>query len=134
MEQSANRDMFFGAKSDIFEKAKSLRANMTIAEKILWEHINKNKLGYRFKPQHPIDIFIVDFYCHRIGLVIEVDGEIHLSQQEYDTGRTAELEKYGLRIVRFTNNEVINETEKVINKIKKVINDYLRDDANLHPL
>ena len=112
-------DMFFGAKRDIFQKAEQLRLNLTIAERTLWERLNKNQLGNRFKSQHPIDIFIVDFYCHKYGLVIEIDGEIHLSQQEYDNGRTVELEKYGLKVIRFTNKEVINDIENVIQRIKE---------------
>ncbi len=121
MQRSIQPDMFFGAKRDLFQKAESLRQNMTQAEKLLWNRLNKNQLGYRFKTQHPIDIFIVDFYCHKFGLVVEVDGEIHFSQQEYDAGRTADLEKYGLKVIRFTNNEITNDIEKVVSKIK----DYL---------
>ncbi len=121
MQRSIQPDMFFGAKRDLFQKAESLRQNMTQAEKLLWNRLNKNQLGYRFKAQHPIDIFIVDFYCHKFGLVVEVDGEIHFSQQEYDAGRTADLEKYGLKVIRFTNNEITHDIEKVVSKIK----DYL---------
>ncbi|MEI6901326.1 MAG: endonuclease domain-containing protein [Bacteroidota bacterium] len=76
----------------------------------------------RFKAQHPIDIFIVDFYCHKFSLVIEVDGEIHLAQKEYDEGRTAELERLGLTVLRFTNDEVLNDIENVIVKLKRYIN------------
>ncbi|MFZ4583027.1 MAG: endonuclease domain-containing protein [Paludibacter sp.] len=92
------------------------------AEKKLWSHLNKNQLGVRFKAQQPIDIFIVDFYCHKFKLVIEVDGDIHLSQKEYDDGRTAELEKWDLRVIRFKNEEVINDIEGVVRKIKRYIN------------
>jgi len=122
--------MFFGAKRDLFQKAENLRLNLTNAEKILWERLNRNQLGYRFKSQHPIDIFIVDFYCHKLGLVIEIDGKIHLLQHEYDSGRTSELEKYGLKVIRFTNNEVINDIENVICKINQII----ISNTNLHPL
>ncbi len=121
MQRSIQPDMFFGAKRDIFQKAEQLRLNLTNAEKILWEHINKNQLGCRFKSQHPIDIFIVDFYCHKYGLVIEIDGEIHFSRKEYDTGRTVEIEKYGLKVIRFTNMEIINDIENVISKIKEFL-------------
>ncbi len=113
--------MFFGAKRDIFQKAEQLRSSLTNSEEILWERLNKNQLGFRFKSQHPIDIFIVDFYCHKLGLIVEVDGEIHLSQEEYDLGRTSELEKYGLTVIRFTNMEVINDIESVIAKIKEYL-------------
>jgi len=87
--------MFFGAKPEIFEKASVLRENMTQAEKILWEKLKDRTLfKQKFRSQHPIDIFIVDFYCHSLRLVIEVDGDYHLekNQHEYDIGRSGELE------------------------------------------
>ncbi len=119
MIRSSRPDMFFGAKREIFQNAEMLRLNMTDAENIVWERINKNQLGYRFKAQHPIDIFIVDFYCHKFGVVVEIDGEIHNLQKEYDLGRTHELEKFGLKIIRFTNSEVMNNIDCVISKIKE---------------
>ena len=122
MQRTELPDMFYGAKRTIFQNAYDLRKNMTPAEKILQERLNKNKLGVRFKAQHPIDIFIVDLYCHKHKMVIEVDGEVHLSQKEYDEGRTAELERWDLTIIRFTNNQVLNDIEKVIEKIKECIN------------
>ena len=96
--------MFYNAKLHIFEKAKMLRANMTSSELKLWERLKGRKiLGMRFHPQHPIDIFIADFYCHSIRLVIELDGEIHKTQIEYDKGRAAELEKFDIQVLRFKN-------------------------------
>ena len=98
--------MFYGAKAHIFEKAKYLRKNMTQAELQLWEQLKGKKLlGLRFRAQHPIDIFIADFYCHPLKLVVEVDGRIHKTkeQQEYDLGREGELENWGIRVIRFTN-------------------------------
>ena len=72
------RHMFFGAKKNIFLKAVELRNNMTMAESVLWEELrNRKNFRYKWRRQHPVDIFIVDFYCHRYKLVIEVDGEIH---------------------------------------------------------
>ena len=121
MQRTPQPSMFYNAKPDIFEKAKALRENMTDAELQLWSRINNNQLGVRFKPQHPIDIFIVDFYCHQHKLVIEIDGDVHKFQQEYDMGRTAELERFDLKVIRFTNDEVINNIDKVINKIKEYI-------------
>ncbi|MBV5313360.1 MAG: endonuclease domain-containing protein [Prolixibacteraceae bacterium] len=112
--------MFYNAKPIIFERAKAMRENMTQAENAVWEVLkSKNMLGLRFKPQHPIDIFIADFYCHPLKLVIEIDGGIHKSkeQKEYDIGREAELEKWGIKVIRFTNEEV----EKSIEHVKKEI-------------
>ena len=114
--------MFFGAKRTIFQNAELLRNNMTPAENCLWERLNKNQLGVRFKAQHPIDIFIADFYCHKCKLVVEIDGEIHLSQKEYDEGRTAELERWDLTVIRFKNEEVMNDIDRVVNVIKNYVN------------
>ena len=86
---------------------------------MLWEKLRRNQLGVRFKPQHPIDIFIVDFYCYPAKLVIEVDGEIHTSQHDYDDGRTAELERFGITVIRFRNEEVFDDIDKVIREIKQ---------------
>ena len=112
-----HRLMFYGAKPYLFERARELRENMTGAERKLWLRLNKNQLGVRFKPQHPAGSFILDFYCHALLLAIEVDGNIHLRQSEYDQSRSDELEKFGIHLIRFTNNEVENEIEEVIFKI-----------------
>jgi very-short-patch-repair endonuclease len=115
--------MYYNAQPTIFARAKELRENMTSAEKVLWERLRCNQLGVRFKAQHPIDIFIADFYCHRAKLVVEVDGEIHVSQSDYDDGRTAELERLGLTLIRFTNEEVLKDVDLVIQQIKDKLND-----------
>jgi very-short-patch-repair endonuclease len=122
MSISDNVSMFYNAKPHIFEKAKSLRNNMTNSELKLWEKLKgKQMLGLRFRPQHPIDIFIADFYCHPIKLVIEIDGGIHKTteQKEYDIGRTAELNYWGIEVIRFTNEEIENEIDQVITGIEK---------------
>jgi very-short-patch-repair endonuclease len=115
--------MFYNAKPIIFERAKAMRKNMTQAEKTVWELLkSKNMLGLRFKPQHPIDIFIADFYCHPLKLVIEVDGGIHKSvdQREYDIGREAELERWGIKVIRFTNEEIENDISHIQNEIERI--------------
>jgi len=121
MQRTQLPDMFYGAKRTIFQNACELRKEMTPAEKVLWNRLNKSQLGVRFKAQHPIDIFIADFYCHKCKLIVEVDGEIHLSQKEADENRTAELERFELTVIRFTNDEVFNDIEKVVDEIKKFI-------------
>jgi very-short-patch-repair endonuclease len=118
------RNMFYGAKKSIFLKAVELRKNLTPAEKVLWEKLcNKKILNVRFKCQHPIDIFIADFYCHKLRMVVEVDGEIHENPErmEYDLARAFELNKYGIKIIRFSNKEVIENIENVIERIKTEI-------------
>lgn len=117
-----DKTMYFGAKPDILEKANALRKDMTGAEKILWERLkNKQVLKLRFRRQHPIDIFIADFYCHSVRLVIELDGKIHKTQKEYDQGRTAEMEQFDIQVIRFKNEEVENDIENVIKKIESTI-------------
>ena len=65
--------------------------------------------------------FIADFYCHSHRLVIEIDGKIHVSQKDYDEGRTAELERFDLTVIRFTNDEVLNDIDGVVEKIRKYL-------------
>ena len=92
--EEIKKSMYYGAKPETFSAAKILRENMTICEKLLWEKLSRKQIsGLRFRRQHPIDFFIVDFYCHEARLVIEIDGEIHQQQKEYDDGRSAEMEK-----------------------------------------
>ncbi|MCF8309751.1 MAG: endonuclease domain-containing protein [Bacteroidales bacterium] len=100
------RTMFYGAKAHLFIKAKELRKNMTPAEQKLWDRLRKKQLGVRFRAQHPIERFIVDFYCHQLKLVIEVDGDIHNFQNEYDLGRNIEIEKYGIKVLRIKNSQI----------------------------
>ena len=118
------RTMFYGASPNTFDKARLLRNNMTDAEQILWDKLkNRNVFKARFRRQHPIGIFIVDFYCHEYKLAIEIDGEIHLKKEvnEYDDGRSYDIEKLGIKILRFTNNEVFTDLEKIIKEILKTI-------------
>jgi very-short-patch-repair endonuclease len=121
-----NRNMFYGASSSTLSVAGILRRNMTLPELILWKKLKDKKIfNVKFRRQHPIDIFIVDFYCHEYRLAIEVDGEIHSNDEsiDYDQGRTAELEKHGIKVIRFSNDEVIHNIDQVIPKILKVITD-----------
>ncbi|MGB6016260.1 MAG: endonuclease domain-containing protein [Nodosilinea sp.] len=96
------------------ERARSLRRNMTPAEQTLWKQYLRH-FPYRVLRQRPIDNFIVDFYCAALRLVIEVDGECHASAeaQARDAERTRILEGYGLRVIRFTNEQVLRELEGV---------------------
>lgn len=101
--------------------AKENRSNATLAEQVLWEELRSNQLGSKFLRQHIIGDYIVDFLCRQDGLVIEVDGAYHAErqQQEEDRIRTEWLERYGFRVLRFTNEEVLYNTENVINEIKR---------------
>ena len=115
--------MFYNAPAYIFERAKQMRANMTTSEQKVWELLKgKQILGLRFRPQHPMDIFIADFYCHPLKLVIEIDGGIHKShdQREYDLCREAELERWDIKIIRFTNEEIEKDIGLVQRKILQI--------------
>lgn len=103
------------------QRAKELRREMTPAEKILWEEIRANKLGVHFRRQQIIQGFIVDFYCHKSALVVEVDGDIHDLQQEEDAKREKVLTEMGLRIVRFGNDEVARGLSAVVGRIREMI-------------
>src|SRR5512133_2681431 len=110
-----------GASNKLFSNASMLRANMTEAEKLLWENLRKKRLKkYRFRRQHPIGHYIADFYSHKAKLIIEVDGLIHDIDEisERDEGRTYDLEELGLDVIRFTNEEIIKDIESVIDKIE----------------
>lgn len=97
------------------ERSIQLRRTMTPAEKTLWERLRAGRLeGIHFRRQQVIDRFIVDFYCHQADLVIEVDGGIHVEQAEYDQERNQQLQARGLRVLRFTNNEINQQLDVVL--------------------
>lgn len=115
--------MFFGASNLIFENAKFLRKNMTGAEKILWFYLKQNVLGFKFRRQHPLGLYIADFYCHRAKLVIEIDGSAHDPEEakKQDKERQRKLEEDGLKVIRFTNHEIHNDIRAVMNSIEKCL-------------
>lgn len=100
------------------DNRKRLLKDMTPAEHFLWEHIKSNKLGVRFRRQHVIENFIPDFVALSCRLIIEVDGKIHDFQKEQDDDRTYLLEKRDFRVIRFSNDEVLNNIEHVLETIK----------------
>jgi imidazole glycerol-phosphate synthase subunit HisF len=116
--------MFEGASHLIFANAKHLRKNMTAAETVLWMHLKIGISGFRFRRQHPIGLYIADFYCHKAKLIVEVDGSIHKGPtiKENDERRQKELEKWGYTVIRFTNEEVLQKSETVIDKISDIVN------------
>ena len=126
------RNIIIGQKvsSEKIKRAKELRQNMTPAEKILWEYLRAKRFNnLKFRRQQIIEGFIVDFYCHSLGLVIEIDGKIHEKQIEYDRDRDKILSAKDLHILRFTNEQVIESIESVLNTIFEKIEDMedLRD-------
>ncbi|MDL5047344.1 endonuclease domain-containing protein [Oscillatoria amoena NRMC-F 0135] len=116
--------------------ARENRKRPTPAEKLLWSLLRNRKLGgFKFRRQQPIQHFIVDFFCEEARLIVEVDGEIHrfAKQMATDRGRTIFLEKYGLEVVRFSNHQVLNNTDNVLNEILKMIKSRL-NPSPLSPL
>jgi very-short-patch-repair endonuclease len=108
-------------RSQTLEVAKYMRTIQTPQEKILWECLRANRLdGLHFRRQQVIDHFIVDFYCHRAGLVIELDGSVHddPEQHEYDQERGQAIAQRGLRIMRIWDSEIENDLEAVLNRIR----------------
>ncbi len=103
------RGIITGQKIDLkkLELAKQMRKEMTPEERIMWEQLRANRLdGYHFRRQQVINGYIVDFYCHGAGLVVEIDGGIHKIQKAYDEERDLALSEIGLRVLRFTNDDV----------------------------
>ncbi|TAK31051.1 MAG: DUF559 domain-containing protein [Chloroflexota bacterium] len=102
------------------QRARELRREMTREEALLWQQLRGNRLGgLHFRRQQVIDGFIVDFYCHAAGLVVEIDGPIHQNQQEYDRERDAILAARGLRLLRIPNEEVASDLAGVVKRIEE---------------
>ena len=118
-------NMHHGAKSDIFLKAHNLRLAETKTEKLLWEHLRNNALGVKFRRQHPIGIFILDFYCHQLKVAFEIDGNYHdlPDQKKWDQERTEYLNQNGITVIRFRNEEITSNLPNVLERIKLLIRD-----------
>ena len=117
-----NDNLHKKSSSHLYEYGKRMRTDPTKSEWILWQRWrNKKVAGLKFRRQHPIDKFIADFHCHEKKLAIELDGGIHkrTEQKDLDKGRTETLNEFGITVLRFTNEEIINNLEDVISKIVK---------------
>ena len=117
------KKMHGGALKPLFQMAREHRNNSTPAEEVLWNYLKTKPFGIKFRRQHPYSIYILDFYCHSLKLVIEVDGSIHNLEdvKRNDIERQRLLEKDGLRVARFTNDELIHNYEKVIQDLNILI-------------
>ena len=101
------------------EKARQLRKNQTDAEKALWKYLRDRRMfSSKFRRQHVMGSYIVDFVCLEQRLIVEVDGGQHAEQMGYDARRTAFLEGEGFKVMRFWNNQVLAETESVLDEIR----------------
>jgi acetylglutamate kinase len=116
-------NMYYGASHLIFQRAEELRNRMTPAEELLWRHLHINEWKLKFRRQHPISNYVVDFYCHAIKLVIELDGGIHEVEEikRLDAEREENLKTLGLTVIRFKNEEVFQNKKAVIEEISKII-------------
>jgi very-short-patch-repair endonuclease len=120
------QDNRWRTKPELWKKLKLLahenRHRHTEAEKKLWEHLKRRQLNsFIFRRQHNIGPFIVDFYCYSARLIVEVDGEIHQYKLEEDKTRQEYLESLHLKVIRFSNNDVLNKTDTVLLQIKKYL-------------
>lgn len=109
-----------GSKPATHKYARELRKSETEVEQKLWSLLRNRRLKQRkFRRQHAIAGFVLDFYCHECKLAIELDGGHHAAAgaKDYDSGRTVLLNEHGIMVLRFWNTEILNETEKVLKKI-----------------
>jgi len=106
------------ANNEIQARAKERRINQTAAERSLWNHLRDRQVNnYKFRRQHLIGHYIADFYCAEAKSIVEIDGDTHFNQGEYDQKRTMWLEEQELRVIRFTNDQVLNSTDAVLRLI-----------------
>ena len=96
---------------------------MTYCEKIVWIQLRKKQLGYRFLRQYSVDYYVIDFYCPKLKLAIEIDGDVHNqpNQKEYDIKRKEYLRKFNITFVRLTNEELLSNPNKAFIKIEEAI-------------
>ncbi len=110
--------------SSLLEQARGLRKKQTKAEKIFWELVRRKKfLGLKFRRQHQIDRFIVDFFCASKNLIIEIDGKIHINSEQHarDIARDQYLNELGFEILRFSNEQIFYEIENVKDEIMRTL-------------
>jgi very-short-patch-repair endonuclease len=107
--------------ANLVQHARQLRKGMSDAERKLWQRLRGEQLGVKFRRQHPVLDYVLDFVALEIKLVVEVDGGQHAEQTNYDQQRTADLEAAGFKVLRFWNNEVLNEIEPVVEVILNAV-------------
>ncbi|MEC4748716.1 endonuclease domain-containing protein [Methylomicrobium sp. Wu6] len=107
---------------NLTEKARSLRSDQTDVEQLLWQQLrNRRFYNYKFRRQFPIAPYIADFACLDLKLIIELDGSQHTEQKLYDNQRDIFLEQRGFKVIRFWNNDVIDNLEGVLESIRLAI-------------
>jgi very-short-patch-repair endonuclease len=124
--QRLGNNIYYNINSELLRLARENRKHMTTAEMKLWEHLKGRKLnGFKFRRQHPIFLFIADFYCHEAKLIIEIDGGYHddPEQVDLDIGREKELNDLGIRIIRFQNQEIVHCIASVLDRIREALHE-----------
>lgn len=119
----------YSNKRSLIDKRRKLRKNQTTAEHVLWQRLRRSQFGVKFRRQHSIQSFIVDFYCHELKLIIELDGWIHGEEghREKDKIRQRMLEKQGFIVKRYMNEQVRYELNSVLENIWNVIYDLKKE-------
>ena len=116
------------------QRAKELRQQQTPSEAYVWHNLRGDRLdGFHFRRQHVIDGFIVDFYCHQLRLVVEIVGPIHGFQKEYDREREHILRQHGLHLIRFMDQEVMQNMDGVLKKLQIVCHQLMNEKPSLPP-
>jgi len=113
------------------EKSRQLRNNSTLAEILLWNQLKGRKFkGYQFLRQKPLDNYIVDFFCYRLMLAIEIDGISHNEKEDYDEKRQSHLETYGIHFLRFQERDVLKNMDGVLTRLEAWIDEYEKKSMN----
>jgi very-short-patch-repair endonuclease len=107
----------------VLQNARELRHPQTSVEAILWRHLRNRNLVYKFRRQHPIDRFIIDFYCAAAKLCIKIDGDSHTKREqlEYDAARTEFLQELGYKVIRFSNSDARYQINSIVDEIIKQV-------------
>ncbi|MEW6194614.1 MAG: endonuclease domain-containing protein [Bacteroidota bacterium] len=110
-------------KKEMQKRRRQLRANMTYCEKLVWLYLRKRQMKERFLRQYSVDNYVVDFYCPKLKLAIEVDGDIHdlQDQKKYDKDRQEYLENFGIQFVRVKNVKLLSNPDKEFQRIENEI-------------
>ncbi len=125
---SSSKKMKIYYNPNLKERARELRKRMTLSERMLWNRLKSRQVhDLQFIRQKPIDEFIVDFYCSKLKLIIEIDGITHNDKQEYDLKRQNKLEKLGLNFLRFEDRYVVEN----INNVIRILNDWIINQNSL---
>jgi len=113
----------YNKKSEL-DKRRNLRKEQTYCEKLMWMFLrNRQMIGYKFSRQYSVDQYVIDFYCPKLKLAVEIDGSVHNSneQKEYDIERQNYIETFGISFVRITNNELLGNPNKAFGKIEDAV-------------